>query len=63
VKSAPALIVLAALLAFLLGLWLGWQANSFLAQDACLDRGGAWDEQARACRGTPAANLPSIKQQ
>lgn len=41
--------VLVLLLTFLFGLWLGWQANSFLAQDACLDRGGAWDHETRTC--------------
>lgn len=41
------------------GLWLGWQANNFFAQDICLDRGGAWDEDMRSCRfsASPSANL------
>lgn len=36
------------------GFWLGWQANGFIAQDRCLDRGGSWDGDARTCvRGEP----------
>lgn len=42
--------LLSAFLIFVFGLWLGWQANSFTAQDICLDRGGAWNEDTRSCR-------------
>lgn len=48
-KITRASAVLVLFLTFLFGLWLGWQANSFLAQDACLDRGGAWDHETRTC--------------
>jgi len=49
-----ALLVL--LLTLVLGLWLGWHANTFMAQDACLDRGGVWDHETRTCRtGRPAS--------
>jgi hypothetical protein len=34
---------------FCAGAWLGWQANTFLAQDTCLDRGGAWNDALRSC--------------
>jgi len=43
------LLLLLSMLALVCGLWLGWEANSFLAQDACLDRGGAWDYELRSC--------------
>lgn len=41
--------ILIGLLIFVFGLWLGWQANSLVAQDICLDRGGAWDKDTRSC--------------
>jgi len=45
--------VLIGLCIFSLGLWIGWQANNFIAQDICLDRGGAWDDDTRSCRFNP----------
>jgi hypothetical protein len=57
-KSTRTFGLLALLLTFIFGLWLGWQANSFMAQDACLDRGGAWDHETRTCR-TSAQAKPS----
>jgi len=57
-KIPPTRLLSAAvlLLTFVTGFWLGWQANSFIAQDACLDRGGAWNPDARGCdtKGTGA---------
>ena len=50
-----ALAILVPVLTFAFGLWLGWQANSFVAQDACLDRGGAWDQEQRTCATGNAA--------
>ena len=48
-KPKRALAILVPVLTFALGLWLGWRANGFIAQDACLDRGGAWDQEQRIC--------------
>lgn len=43
-----------ALFGVAVGFWLGWQASGFIAQDRCLDRGGAWNGDARTClRGEP----------
>lgn len=47
------LVVAVALFIFAAGLWMGWAANSFLAQDACLDRGGAWNREHRTCETAP----------
>jgi hypothetical protein len=40
-KISPVVTLFALFLTFVFGLWLGWHANSFMAQDACLDCGGA----------------------
>jgi len=48
-KTTRSIALLVLFLTFVVGLWLGWHANSFMAQDACLDRGGAWDHETRTC--------------
>jgi len=57
IKRGVAIVVL--FLTFVFGLWLGWQANSFIAQDACLDRGGAWDHETRTCHTGHQATPPN----
>jgi hypothetical protein len=49
--------LLISFLTFVIGLWLGWEANSFIAQDACLDRGGAWFHETRTCMTGNQARL------
>jgi len=46
-KRGRAFAILVPLLTFVIGLCLEWQANSFVAQDVCLDRRGAWDHYER----------------
>lgn len=42
--------VLLCVLSGLAGVWLGWNASSFIAQDRCLDAGGGeWDPKRRLC--------------
>jgi hypothetical protein len=32
------------------GVWLGWNASGFIAQDRCLDAGGgSWNPETRYC--------------
>jgi hypothetical protein len=38
------------------GSWLGWKAGWYMAIDACLDAGGAWEYQGAYCYGTHAAD-------
>ena len=35
--------------ALLVGMSVGWAARDFVAQDSCLDRGGAWSRDLSAC--------------
>jgi hypothetical protein len=58
-KITRAFALLVLFLTFVFGLWLGWQANSFIAQDACLDRGGAWDPETRTCHTGHQATPPA----
>jgi len=50
-KTSPStsFAVIILLLTFVMGLWLGWHANNIIAQDTCLDRGGAWNHKTRSC--------------
>jgi len=41
------LLVIVSLVIFCAGIWLGWLANTYLSQDACLDRGGTWNAAVR----------------
>lgn len=36
-------ILVLCIMAFVAGLWLGWEAFQLVAVDRCLDRGGAWE--------------------
>jgi hypothetical protein len=40
----------------IVGLWLGWKAGWYMAVDACLDAGGAWEYHGAYCYGTRAAD-------
>lgn len=44
-------IILAALIAGALGMWAGWELQSFVLIDGCLDAGGRWDYQRGLCEG------------
>ncbi len=43
-------ILIAALVALLVGISAGWTGRGFIASDRCLDRGGAWDTELDACK-------------
>ena len=45
----PGHIVLLLIAVLVLGVWLGWEASTFVATDRCLDNGGAWAD-AGYCR-------------
>ncbi|MBX9815306.1 MAG: hypothetical protein K2X76_11445 [Sphingomonas sp.] len=53
-KTLRRFLAVTALLAIggLFGLFLGWK---FLARDACLDAGGAWNARGSYCLSTPKA--------
>jgi hypothetical protein len=38
-------LILAASIAGAVGLWAGWELQTFFAIDGCLDAGGRWDYQ------------------
>ncbi len=42
-------ILLSIFVPLLVGMSAGWAARDFVAQDRCLDRGGAWSGDLRAC--------------
>jgi len=45
-------VLIAVLVALVIGISVGWAGRDFIASDRCLDRGGAWDADLDAC------NLP-----
>lgn len=44
-------LIVTAVISCGLGLYLGWEANTFLSIDGCLDAGGGWDYQRGLCEG------------
>lgn len=45
-------IIAACLAALVAGVYLGWRLRDFVAIDACLDRGGRWNDQRDSCEGS-----------
>jgi hypothetical protein len=43
-------ILIAILIALLLGISAGWAVRGFIASDRCLDRGGAWHPDLEVCK-------------
>jgi hypothetical protein len=39
-----------------IGLWFGWKAGRYMAIDACLDAGVAWEYHGAYCHGARAAD-------
>jgi len=48
-------ILLAIMLAGVMGAWAGWSVRAFLAVDACMDAGGAWEGRGSYCYGVRPA--------
>jgi len=44
-------LILVASIAGALGLWAGWELQTFIAIDGCLDAGGRYDYQRGLCEG------------
>ena len=46
----PLTTVIFCVLSAIAGVWLGWNASEFIAQDRCLDAGGgSWNPETRYC--------------
>lgn len=44
-------LILVATIAAMVGLYAGWELQTFFSIDGCLDAGGRWDYQRGLCEG------------
>ncbi|MHA7128071.1 hypothetical protein [Algoriphagus namhaensis] len=52
--NQPRLIILAiGLLIILAGIWAYPKIDQFLKSDSCLDKGGSWNDEKKACEFEP----------
>lgn len=52
-------LIVIAIISCGLGMYLGWEANTFLSIDGCLDAGGRWDYQRGLCEGIEPKQTPN----